>query len=94
MRPSSSLPDDTRSAGIQVPDDSLTETAKETLLSSLLVIIQHLNQTGVITIQRMCLTCHYYDSTNGHFCRLLEKTIADIELRIDCPEYLSSSGGA
>ncbi|MEQ1923556.1 MAG: MarR family winged helix-turn-helix transcriptional regulator [Pyrinomonadaceae bacterium] len=72
---------------IQTPIDSLTSSEKENLLASLLGIIHHLNQTGVITIQRMCLTCHYYNSDNGHFCQLLNQELAKEELRIDCPEH-------
>lgn len=72
---------------IQVPIDNLPSTEKENLLSSLLEVIQHLNQTGVISIQRMCLTCQFYDSENGHFCRLLNQKLADVELRIDCEEH-------
>ena len=74
-------------AQIQVPIDKLPSSDKENLLLSLLDIIHHLNQTGVITIQRMCLTCQYYNSDNGHFCQLLNQKLADEELRIDCPEH-------
>lgn len=74
---------------IQVPIDKLPSTNKEKLLSSLLDVIQHLNQTGVISIQRMCLTCQFYDSENGHFCRLLNQKLAEVELRIDCEEHIS-----
>lgn len=74
---------------IQIPIDNLASSDKEKLLSSLLEIIHHLNQTGVITIQRMCSTCQFYRSDNGHFCRLLDQKLADAELRIDCPEHIS-----
>lgn len=73
---------------IQVPIDNLPSTDKENLLSSLLDVIQHLNQTGVISIQRMCLTCQFYNSEKGHFCRLLNQKLADVELRIDCAEHI------
>lgn len=72
---------------IQVPIDKLPETDKENLLSNLLEIISHLNQTGVISVQRMCLTCQYYNSDNGHFCQLLNQKLADVELRVDCEEH-------
>ncbi len=76
---------------IQVPIDQLHSGDKENLLLSLLDIIFHLNQTGIITIQRMCFTCHFYKaSINGkrHFCGLLNTQLADHELRIDCAEHL------
>lgn len=75
---------------IQAPIDKLHLTDKENLLISLLDIIHHLNKSGVITIQRMCFTCHFYKANkNGqkHFCGLLNTKLADTELRIDCEEH-------
>lgn len=75
---------------IQIPIHKLDTTDKENLLLNLFEIIHHLNQSGVITIQRMCLTCQFYESNhNGanHFCGLLNTKLADSELRIDCPEH-------
>jgi DNA-binding MarR family transcriptional regulator len=75
---------------IQVPIDKLHQTDKENLLLSLLDIIRHLNKAGVITIQRMCFTCHFYGSNNGrqkHFCNLLNTELKESELRIDCEEH-------
>ncbi len=75
---------------IQVPIDKLNATDKENLLLSLLDIIHHLNKAGIITIQRMCFTCHFYKANkNGqeHFCGLLNTKLADTELRIDCAEH-------
>lgn len=75
---------------IQIPINKLDTTDKENLLLSLFDIIHHLNQSGIITIQRMCLTCQFYESNrNGesHFCKLLNTKLADSELRIDCPEH-------
>jgi DNA-binding MarR family transcriptional regulator len=72
---------------IQIPIDNLPSSEKENLLLSLLEIIHHLNQTGIITIQRMCSTCQFYNSSNGHFCELLNQKLADKELRIDCVEH-------
>jgi DNA-binding MarR family transcriptional regulator len=75
---------------IHAPVDQLHADDKETLLLSLLNIIRHLNKAGVITIQRMCMTCAYYQpSENGqkHFCKLLNQNLQVTDLRIDCPEY-------
>ncbi len=73
------------------PIDKLHPDDKENLLLSLLNIIRHLNHSGVITIQRMCLTCNYYDYsdiTQKHFCKLLNQNLKSTDLRIDCPEHL------
>jgi len=75
---------------LQVPIDKLHSDDKENLLLSLIGIIQHLNKTEVITIQRMCLTCsHHKKAENGksHFCKLLNQNLYTKDLRIDCPEH-------
>lgn len=75
---------------IRKPIGGLYPDDQENLLLSLLSIIRHLNQSGVITIQRMCMTCAYYQSSEQgqkHFCRLLNHDLHVTDLRIDCPEY-------
>lgn len=75
---------------IKAPIDRLHDDDKENLLLSLMNIIRYLNQSEVITIQRMCLTCvHYQSSTNGqkHFCKLLNQNLHVTDLRIDCSEH-------
>ncbi|AFD06123.1 MarR family winged helix-turn-helix transcriptional regulator [Solitalea canadensis] len=75
---------------IQTPVNKLLPDDKENLLLSLLNIISHLNKTGVITIQRMCMSCrHYKTNYNGeaHFCALLNTKLETSELRVDCPEH-------
>ena len=75
---------------IKTPIDRLHDDDKENLLLSLMNIIRHLNQSGVITLQRMCLTCtHYKSSANGqkHFCKLLNQQLHTTDLRVDCPEH-------
>lgn len=76
---------------LQVPIDKLNADDKENLLLSLFGIIQHLNKSGVITIQRMCSTCsHYKKATENeqHFCNLLNQKLVTNDLRIDCPEHV------
>ncbi len=63
---------------------------KENMLFGLMNLIQHLNRSGVITIQRMCKTCVHYSAGSGskpHFCRLLSQDLTESELRLDCPEH-------
>jgi DNA-binding MarR family transcriptional regulator len=76
---------------IQVPVHKLKPADKENLLLSLFGIIRHLNQSGIITIQRMCFTCNFYKTdSNGHkhFCGLLNTRLANKDLRVDCPEHI------
>jgi DNA-binding MarR family transcriptional regulator len=77
---------------LRIPVQNLDSENKEKMLLSLLHIIHHLNQSGIITIQRMCFTCsHYQRSKDGqpHFCKLLDRNLATTDLRIDCPEHLA-----
>lgn len=77
---------------LHVPIVELPERDREQLLLSLFKIIKHLNQTGVITIQRMCMTCMHYQNSKGanaHYCKLLNTPLKNADLRIDCPEHES-----
>ncbi len=79
------------STEIREPIDKMHEEDKENLLLSLMGIIRHLNKAGVITIQRMCMTCSYYQSSakgQKHYCRLLAQPLQTEDLRIDCPEHI------
>ncbi|MEZ4841276.1 MAG: MarR family transcriptional regulator [Flavobacteriaceae bacterium] len=49
---------------IRTPIDKLHQDVKENLLLSLLNIIRHLNKSEVITIQRMCMSCSYYQPSD------------------------------
>lgn len=76
---------------IQEPIAKLNPDDKANLLISLMGIIQHLNKTGVITIQRMCKTCVHFAPASGkaqHFCKLLNQKLFNEDLRIDCPEHV------
>jgi len=75
---------------LQEPIGNLPSSDKENLLLSLLEIIQNLNKSGIISIQRMCFSCQFYKANNNgqeHFCNLLNTKLADTEIRIDCPEH-------
>lgn len=75
---------------IRTPIDKLHQDDKENLLLSLLNIIRHLNKSEVITIQRMCMSCSYYqpsDKGQKHFCKLLNQNLHVTDLRIDCTEH-------
>jgi DNA-binding MarR family transcriptional regulator len=70
----------------------LNSSDKETLLSSLLQIINELNSQEIVITQRMCFTCIYLKKENGKFyCNLLEMKLKLKDLRIDCPEHQAIS---
>ena len=75
---------------LRKPINLLHQDDKEIMLLNLLDIIRHLNRSGIITIQRMCLNCSFYQSLNNgqvHFCELLNQQLKNKDLRIDCPEH-------
>lgn len=75
-------------SSIEQPIEKLTREQKTMMLNGLLKLIQDLNKSGIITIQRMCFTCSYYNSDNGiHYCNLLKAKLAESEIRVDCPEH-------
>tara|TARA_Y100001972_G_scaffold128457_1_gene189243 strand:+ start:1438 stop:2043 length:606 start_codon:yes stop_codon:yes gene_type:complete len=76
------------SSSIEKPIGQLSADQKQVMLNGLLKLIHDLNQSGVITIQRMCFSCANYRSEKGtHYCNLLKAHLAESELRVDCPEY-------
>lgn len=75
---------------IRTPIDKLDPDDKENMLLGLFDVIRHLNKSSVITIQRMCMSCSYYQPSNmgkQHFCKLLNQQLQVQDLRIDCPEH-------
>ncbi|MDW3221139.1 MAG: MarR family winged helix-turn-helix transcriptional regulator [Acidimicrobiales bacterium] len=70
--------------------ESGTTVERAVTLRILLAEISRLQRAGVITINRSCLGCRHYDATDATdpaWCLLLETTLRDEDLRVDCPEY-------
>lgn len=68
---------------------------KVVVMKFVMQLIAALQQAEVITLARMCLTCKFFQaqahphSASPHHCGLLNKPLADSELRLDCPEHQS-----
>lgn len=66
---------------------------KVVVMKFLMRLIESLQQAGVITIARMCITCRFFrpnahpHSAATHHCQLLNKPLANAELRLNCPEF-------
>lgn len=70
------------------PLHSLSAEKKQVLYESLLELIHKLQKADIISIQRMCFSCSFYQKKQKeHYCRFLKKTLAHQELRIDCAEF-------
>lgn len=69
------------------------EEEKANALKFLLELIEALYRAGVITVARICLTCRFFrthvhkGSSSPHHCALMDKPLAESELRVDCPEH-------
>lgn len=73
---------------IRQPISSMPAGQKNSLLQSLLRLISQLQRSGIISLNRMCFSCRFYQRKQGsHYCHLLKSQLADQELRVDCPEY-------
>ncbi len=72
---------------LQKPISQLSQTQKEDLFNALVELIYKLTKSSIITLQRMCLTCEYYQNTGGGYCNLLKQKLPKDKLRIDCPEH-------
>ena len=68
---------------------TMSPEKKEQLLLSVLELVHRLNQTGIISPQRMCYNCYYYtgDRQQTHYCNLMQRALAVDELRVECPEH-------
>ncbi|MDT7828055.1 MarR family winged helix-turn-helix transcriptional regulator [Pricia sp. S334] len=73
---------------LEKPIHTFSETQKEILYQSLLELIEKLNRAGIITVQRMCFSCRFYQpGKESDYCKLLKKELYKPDLRVDCPEH-------
>lgn len=78
---------------LQHPISKLDDQAQKDMLQYLLGIIKHLNKANIITVQRMCFSCSYYQKKeNQHFCKLLNQQLQSSDIRVDCPEHQQQIG--
>nr|WP_245432577.1 MarR family winged helix-turn-helix transcriptional regulator [Mesorhizobium loti] len=69
---------------------------REDLLLALVKMIRHLQETGAIPVQRMCVSCRYFapfahaDTARPHHCKFVDAAFGQRELRIDCRDHLEA----
>ncbi len=74
--------------------DQLGDKVTDDLYSALTKLITELNQKGILTVQRTCKTCVYYRMDGQtHYCSLLDRALADSDIRLDCPEHSATAKG-
>jgi DNA-binding MarR family transcriptional regulator len=60
----------------------------ENVFKTLSKLIYQLNKNGILTVQRTCFSCKFYDqSKNKNYCNLMEKELLTYDIQLDCPEY-------
>lgn len=73
---------------LEKPIHSYSEEQKEIVFQSLLELIEKLNKAGIVTVQRMCFSCRFYESGKSNdYCKLLMKKLYKPDLRVDCSEH-------
>ncbi|RFN58637.1 MarR family winged helix-turn-helix transcriptional regulator [Marixanthomonas ophiurae] len=61
---------------------------REALFNSISNLIYKLNRTGILTVQRTCYGCKFYEpKETTDYCQLLEKDLYTTDIRLDCPEF-------
>lgn len=65
---------------------------KEKIMLYLMELLESLQKAGIINVAKMCLTCANFKrdahpgSTKPHHCKLMDLSMANSELTIDCKE--------
>lgn len=66
---------------------------QQVLLHGVIKMIRGLQERGLITVARMCVTCRYFapyahnDPERPHHCRFVDIPFGDQEFRVDCPDH-------
>ena len=67
---------------------NFTETDLNGIFKSLSELIYKLNRNGILTVQRTCFGCKFYQkNSDTSYCNLLEKALLDKDIRLDCLEF-------
>lgn len=71
---------------------NFTEIDLNGIFKSLSELIYRLNRGGILTVQRTCFGCKFYqENNNASYCNLLDKELMDKDIRLDCLEFEEKS---
>jgi DNA-binding MarR family transcriptional regulator len=74
--------------------ENFKQTDLDSIFKTLSELIYKLNQNGVLTVQRTCFGCKFYQKHDtADYCNLLEKELLSQDIRLDCPEYKEKASG-
>ena len=72
--------------------DSIEQDQLENIFTTLSSLIYQLNRQGILSVQRTCYACKFYEKhANQDYCNLLQKELLGQDIRLDCPEFESAS---
>ncbi len=55
---------------------------------SLSKLVAGLNRREILSVQRTCYRCRFYQKKGDHhYCQLMEKDLWEKDIRLDCPEF-------
>ncbi len=68
--------------------DGMPSKELETLFTHISQVIYGLHRNEILSIQRTCYGCRFYDQHQGNdYCNLLDTSLAKKDIRLDCPEF-------
>ena len=68
--------------------DNFEQQEKESLFETLSTLIHKLNKNGILSVQRTCYGCKFYQKNDtSHFCNLLNTQLHTTEIRLDCSDF-------
>ena len=68
--------------------DTFSQTELDGVFKTLSELIYKLNRNGILTVQRTCYGCKFYQKNETiDYCTLLEKRLLNRDIRLDCPEF-------
>ncbi|MDG5492212.1 MarR family winged helix-turn-helix transcriptional regulator [Psychroserpens sp. SPM9] len=70
--------------------DNFSPPDLEAIFQTISTLIYKLNRSGILTVQRTCFACKFYEKNGAvHYCNLLEKELVTNSIRLDCPEFVA-----
>ena len=68
--------------------DTLEKIDLDTIFKTLSELIYKLNRNGILSVQRTCFGCKFYQKNEtSDYCNLLNKQLFNNDIRLDCPEF-------
>jgi DNA-binding MarR family transcriptional regulator len=74
--------------------ETIDQAEIKQLYHTITTLIHGLNKSGILSIQRNCHSCAFYEKkAKGHYCNFLKQPLENHEIRLDCPEYETQPTG-